>query len=449
MWLPGKTLATIKPDRPEEIIVPVNSRLSVILPFIILVVLFTVCVVRQVNSGTLSLPPQTNDDEWAYDNIAVNISSGKGFGLDYSGSEFRKPYEEHPSPVITEYLLSKQGMFTPTTFRAPLFPYFVAASYTVLGRNFEAVRLVNALFIALTGACACMLAMRISGITAGLFTALFFLIDPAVSYFAALYMSESMAVSLLTVAASIATVKEVSSRTIVILALILALALSCKFIFLFIVPFFAILPFLDRHKSPLTGTLTRSLLLLIIPLIFCSPWFVRNCIVSSHFMPLGTQGWTDFGFDYSDDALKNDGLWSERAMESLLNEPGKTETDRALLSKEKGMSWMHSNIHELPFLISGKIFSLWWKDPLSVQRVYVLIGFTGMLIFFRKRPAQVCLLICLGLTAAVGFTHNVMNGRFLFLVQPLLMALTGAALASLTTVVLKARHRQSRVQPSL
>ena len=139
-----RALGTIRALLAASEATPVVARLGwIVLPAIALVIrLAYVATLPPTNVVTFEADPIT------YDQIALNILSGKGF----SGASFYYP----------------PGSDVPTSFWDPLYPYFLAAVYAVFGHSIPAVRVVQALIGAGSVAMAWHIGRRLAGPTPGL-----------------------------------------------------------------------------------------------------------------------------------------------------------------------------------------------------------------------------------------------------------------------------------------
>ena len=88
-------------------------------------------------SHRLSGPPYSVlGDEPEYDNIAYQIWTRHRFAVDYQDPGFLKPYADAKLPDGQTYQQSVAGRLSGvTTYRPPLFPAIMAASYAIAGRS--------------------------------------------------------------------------------------------------------------------------------------------------------------------------------------------------------------------------------------------------------------------------------------------------------------------------
>ena len=168
-----RALGTIRALLAASEATPVVSRLGwIVLPAIALVIrLAYVATLPPTNVVTFEADPIT------YDQIALNILSGKGF----SGASFYYP----------------PGSDVPTSFWDPLYPYFLAAVYWAFGHSIPAVRVVQAFIGATSVAMAWHVGRRLAGPAAGLLTGAILAGYPFLLYYTGQLLTETLFIALI------------------------------------------------------------------------------------------------------------------------------------------------------------------------------------------------------------------------------------------------------------
>ncbi len=69
-----------------------------------------------------------------YENIAWNLSVGRGFSFDWTDPRWKSPYQEDGADRYAAQL-SRTSSHTPTTGRPPLLPWMIAAIYQIFPRG--------------------------------------------------------------------------------------------------------------------------------------------------------------------------------------------------------------------------------------------------------------------------------------------------------------------------
>ena len=401
---------------------PRDIMILTILVFIFMSILYLSATMIH---GGLNAPPQAGDGP-DYDVIAFQLAKGHGFSYDWDNVEYRAPYLTQPE--IYKYLLQRSGSAITAT-RPPLFPYIMAAIYSLFGRNFSLVRIFNCMAMALACTITFRIIVRRFGIIPGIFCCALFALDDRLRSYAPQIMTESLACllsSLVTwslfhyaenkkwlwvIFTGVFTGFAVLNRSILIVSLL----------FIFIIIY--LLSDRSEKKFWNRASLLQSSLFLIIALTLNVPWMIRNCIVSGEFYPLGTQGAINLSAAYSDQAIQNGGVWFSLTNAGFFNELAKTNTGfelelaKAHYSQSKAMEWIQKNYPKIPMLALRKIIDLW--VPRSYFQVILLfLGFIGLFFFPRRTDLLICLGLLLSNTTAIALTWSV-GDRFQIPIIPI------------------------------
>ncbi len=145
---------------------------------VIFLVAFGVITARIVRTGGLNRPP-AGGDERDYEALAFNIWKGRGFGFYWSDPEWQAPYLR--APATRRAVEGRASSYYPTTYRPPAFPTLWALTHAVMGRNFGAIRILNAALMAGAVALAALVALEFAGIPAAVLTMVALLLSPDVT----------------------------------------------------------------------------------------------------------------------------------------------------------------------------------------------------------------------------------------------------------------------------
>jgi 4-amino-4-deoxy-L-arabinose transferase-like glycosyltransferase len=423
-----------------------TSRIIKWLPVCVFILSFLTFMAPHVIRRDLGAPPEVGDPP-NYDAIALRLSQGKGFSVNWDDPTFRAPYLNQDTTGTYSFLYDWHGE-GPTAYRPPLFPLLMAASYRLFGRHFAPVRVMNILFIAMTVGLACWLIARRFGAIPGLLcTALLVFVDYRLRYYASFILTEGLACLLATAMlwALLRTLETRSRKWAGILGVMTALAFLDRTIFVFWVPPIAITVFLltrSRNQRWLgIDSLRLPFIFAAVFLIVALPWMIRNCVVLHRFEPLGTQGSINLISGYSYKALEFRGVWYNPDGFGFFDKlplEGKTPIEqerlKADLSRAEAMQWMVRNPLKIPRLAVLKAVNEWMPQSLlqMVLLGFAAIGFLVLLLQTRyEAAAYFCLLA--SATLAIAATYGA-GGRFLIPFIPMLAMLASLGLWSFILV---------------
>lgn len=372
--------------------------------------------------GVLHRPPHWDWDEWDYENIAFNLATGNGFSSNYASPEFRKPYIEQQSAEYAALLATDTPLY-PTTFRAPALPYLMSWIYRLLGRNFAAVRALNAFAIGASAALMVLLALEHGGMLLAALCWFMALADPLLGFYASHVLTEPLAVfgiALLIVQLSRSPTSRLGSWPAV--AITGAALIYLRSMFSLWLPFILLALYLrDRSRVALAQTAGAGALCLVLLI----PWAVRCSEVLGTVSPFGSQGGINLLVDYSDEILASRGLWrlddQRRVLQKLnMDGPWTAETQRQAnaLGPAVARRWITEHPEQIPTLVALKVSSLWWRDSPAPQRMLLFLSLLSLPLLPRRLRTPAVLLL-LASTFAVALTHNVINGRFFLPLHPL------------------------------
>ena len=98
------------------------------------------------------MTPGRGMDDVFYDNIAYNLAAGVGYQLDFQDEVWLEPYVQDNEDGKNDWI-KQTTVKGPTTTRAPGYPFLVSLIYRTIGHNWDAVRVLNAIILALGLAC--------------------------------------------------------------------------------------------------------------------------------------------------------------------------------------------------------------------------------------------------------------------------------------------------------
>lgn len=400
-----------------------NSRRRLVIFFIAFCTNFLILVSFIASNGA-TLPPEPGDGP-DYDNTALSLAHGEGFGYNWSSAEWRAPYLAANRDGVYDDLLERSGEFYRSAYRYPLFPTLVSTIY-YFDRNFAAVRVVNALCLALSS---CLLLYAARAWSSHLAVQFVFLgavlLDPELPRYGFEFMTEALC-SLLIAAVSLSLLrlaKAPSIRTNAWSGALMGLTILTRgptlLVFIVLIPL--VCYWNNSNRSRLVAIRDTAVFLLA-AIVFTAPWMVRNCVVLNAFLPFGTTSAINAPVGYSDSIIANNGIWTVQEADvavrkaiipAQLTDPTAIESVQASEGQRHAREWIADNKELLPKLVLIKIYSLWWGDATQYQRLLFLFSVPALILFRRSAFGLVTLAICLGITSGVALMYNAPIGRIL------------------------------------
>lgn len=402
-----------------------------------------------IENSSLRMPPELGDGP-DYDNLAINLALGKGFGFDWNEPVWRGPYDAEQYAG----LLQRQGDFYSSAYRPPLYPLVLAASYLTFGPNFSTPRILNALFLAITiTLCVLFLWQNFSGLAASA-AAILCTQDFSFRLWSHSFYAEALICLLVTALLLTFFSKQSPYKKALYAGLLIGCLCLSKSIFILWLPFIAFLLFWNTRIA-FSKPLKLQVYFLASFLIILTPWAIRNSLLSDGLLPLGTQGGPNLAYEYSDTALAAKGLWlgvyNSKALAEIYAQSQqysgfKQELVLNQLGTASAKSWITNNYHLLPKLFSYKVFGLWWRDTLLFQKFLVCLALCGLFWSYRNKRDlfYITAAFLLAQTLAVGLTHTVPAGRFLMPLYPVLLILAGITISAILENTSKTK-REARI----
>lgn len=441
------------------------------------------------------LPPKPVGDGPDYENIAYHISRGEGWSLDWTDPQWRAPYVNADVKAINSHDQNTHGLsvyaaqlersdgLAPTTARPPLFPAIVAAIYWVVERGptaFACVRLLLAASLAFAGATATALSARlVAAVTskawpvglAAAGTLLLALLDRTVRTYATDFLTEPLALLLVQLwlwcicelldvfgnnsqssiqAASAPRRRALATLSGILMALliytrsIMVLWLPGIWLLLWAAAWFRAAQLSQQPatkatagKTPHWQSLTLATRVIVVCVVLCVPWWVRNCVVLKTWMPLGTQGPITLLGGYSDEALAQFGEWQVEPEQRLRENAERElviEQDRSIPNREVRIArqasqqvrrWASEHIAQLPRLTTMRAINEWnpYTGRALAWKLLALLGLCWLAIVV-PRAAWLLGGILLLNTLCVMLLYSV-GGRFLVPLYGILYTLAG------------------------
>ncbi len=293
----------------------------------------------------LSLPQQFNiltADASEYDNLAVNMITGKG------------------------YVDSNTGL--PTSWRTPLYPIFLAGIYSVFGHSYLAVRIIQAIMSALL----CIFAFYIGktvfnrnvGFLSAIITAFY---QPYIFYVffggPAFILSENLFIFLLALLVFYLIknlFRDFSFKNNFMTGLLLGLLILTRpGIALF--PVFFMILILCKKEFSLWFTIKRFSCMFLGVSLIIMPWTIRNYVVQKAFIPFSTEG----GFvlySGNNPLVKGSGLVRLDSLitkEEMVRLGKMSEVQQDRVYRGYAKEYLKKNISHLPKLFFKKLLVLW------------------------------------------------------------------------------------------
>lgn len=407
---------------------------KIFLPFILLITLFASFLLVPLKNGTLSSPPQIGDGP-DYDCIAYQLAQGNGYSVDWNDAGFRKPYEGKSE---YGYLLKYTGKGK-TTERPPLLPVIMAVLYKVFGRGYQTIRVVICLMMALSATILFTISVERLGYWGATATTLLFVSYNDTWVYSNVILTEAPAC--LASAALLGTLFKVqetrSTKWVVLAGFLAAIAFYARSILICWFPAIVFVLYWIYHDTTQKASLQKRLMPVLVfcfsYLLITTPWFIRNCVVTGTFAPLGTMGSRNMPAAYSDEAVSYRGRWFDFSNTKLLHTSGKNSNINLIGSRKisadsqnAGIEWIKKNPRKVPLLMAFKTIDTWRPESKKQACMYLLM-LLGIFCYPIKRHLAILLCIIIANTFVVALTWSV-GGRFLFPTLPFMAMLAGGGL---------------------
>ena len=382
-------------------------------------------------------------DTQEYDSIALNVIRGRGYGIDYSDPEFRRPYEKHNDEGDYEELLSSKTGYQPSTYRPPVLPVALAITYSIFGRNFLAWRIIESLITAAGIAIVCSVAWRAFGPRVALLTAAIVFVSHSFIRYVANegLMTEPLAMVIAAVLLwSLSRLSETRApRYAAFAGVAFALLSLTRSFFVLWMPFLlAFIWWIARSRRAL-------LLCLVVAVGIPAPWWIRNCLVTRSFMPLGAPIRGAAHAAYSDLAVLHRGVWwrplRTQAETTYVHDLGYAckgcdDVQLAQYQKRGSRAWLSTHAAMVPKLMYWKLANtILFADEAGFIAPIFCLALAAPFVVWRRRQAvnTTVAFTCIGyvaLTLAVISITWSMGWRFMVPVEPELAMLVALPLTA-------------------
>lgn len=389
-----------------------------------------------------------------YDNIALNLARGRGFAIDYSDPEFRRPYELHQRDHDYSHVVNRHTPFQIATYRPPLLPALLALSYRVFGRNFLIWRFIQSILTALGMVFLFDLAMRAFGWRVALATLAVLLFSHSFLRYVARegVMTEPIGASLIAVLLwALGRFSQTDGRLLFAAEAGVAFALLClaRSFYVVWIPFVALyLAWIAWKIGASRSHIARAVsLFLVVAVALPMPWWIRNCVVTGAFLPLGAPEGGALHAAYSDQAVLHHGNWwmptTQQIENAYVHELGyscKGCDDVQLMRYESAgaRKWIVTHPWMVPKLAFQKLaITFRFADDAGAVAPLFLFALAAPLVLWRRRAyidrrvtIGVVLFIALNFLV-IAMTWTSQGWRLAVPVEPLIIMLAGVALATI------------------
>ena len=321
-----------------------------------LVVVFALALVIRVAYAFLApqvdpflIQDELHGDAADYDLLAQNLIQGRGF------TEY-PPYE-------------------PTSFRAPLYSFFLAGVYLIFGHSLTAVRLVQALLGALVCLFSVQIAARLFGSKVALFTGLGVALHPLMIYFGAWIITDTLFLALFTgtVLMALKLVEHPRAVAAVGTGACLGLSILTRPQSVLMLPLLLFWFILRSKETGLRAWLAPALLFVIATIAVLIPWTLRNYIVHGEWIFVSTQGGYTFNGANNPYAFGGHVPNYPPPIEGL----SEVELDREYY--RRGLDWIRSSPGDFVRLLPKKFVRLWSPVQVNTYEGEDFLPYAGLL----------------------------------------------------------------------
>ncbi len=229
--------------------------------------LFTLCLILRLLTG-ISIDAVTPIIKHAdvYSGIAINLTQGHGFVAEPDGE--------------------------PITWRAPLYPAFLAGVYMIFGvHHGPAVFVIQAMLDSITALLVWWMGSRLFGQSVGLLAAVAFALHPLSAYYSLRFMSEPLFTLAFTATAAtwVRAISDRSPVSFMIVGALIAIVALVKPVALGLWPFLAACALYRLRSQPVKALASVAALTIACALVL-APWTLRNYWVTGELIVVATGG---------------------------------------------------------------------------------------------------------------------------------------------------------------
>lgn len=369
------------------------------------------------------------DDGFDYDGLATRLIEGKGY-------------------------VDKDGEFT--AFRAPGYPFFLTAIYTIFGHHFLAVRFVQCLLNAVTIIFIFFITRLIFNQSAAIISALLFAVYPLFVYTTSTFFPTTVFIFLLSIIMFLilSIEKKQTTLKVVMLGVMLGLAALTVPTVLVFVPF-ALSWILFGRRNLNLKTIFSCVVILLSTILTLSPWLLRNFKVYHKPFVIATNGGYNFWMGNNQWASASSGNSIQRPEYLLkkLNQAG-SDTQKESIYYQDALEYIKKHPGRLVTLTFKKALNLWrlyptpdtgYKTNALLSKIIGAMSFgpvlflaiLGILLSWRQKKKYSILFILLFFSFTMMHSLFITKVRFRLPLDPYLIIIASYALSELKIKALK------------
>ncbi len=288
--------------------------------------------------------------------LAFVVIFGSTLSLKTSG------YDDYAVNLIAGHDYTRFADLHPDSDLPPLYPFFLAGVYLILGRSAITVALVQIVFDVITIAVLYAIGRRIAGPSVGLIAAALLAFYPYLLFQNLTVNDTGLFIMLLALGIWAAYHVQTGQnwRWVALAGLFFGTAALTKTLVILMLPLLA-LSWLVRFK--LRGLLPITAMGLIFVAVI-TPWIVRNTLVQKQFTLLSTNDGSNL-YQGNNPCVADlllagwDAQWS-----NCLNPepPGLTEVQSSAWFRDQALAYLSTHVDQIPRLMAAKLITLWSPD---------------------------------------------------------------------------------------
>jgi 4-amino-4-deoxy-L-arabinose transferase-like glycosyltransferase len=418
-------------------------------------VLFIFALITRVIYTSIAIdfgdPPIAGDGP-DYDNIAYHLTQGQGF-VEIWTEDTLAPYPS--DSALYAILVDRIGQPPIFGHRPPGYPLFLAGIYSVFGRDFAAVRLMQIIVDSASVVLLTLLGFRWHSRRIGWIAGVLAAVNPLLIYYARMLTAESASIFMLLVLALLVSSFERSRRPSGILAAGIALGalLMLKSAFVLCAPALAAILAWRHIKEPRYAAVAVSLLTLG-ALLVAGPWIVRNEAIFGRYT-ISSQGGLAFSQRNNEVIARTPycyGSWCPESVSEMIPASA-SENEKDRLGWEIGLSFVKDHPASFAKLSAYRVVRAFNPIPLgllsgdrfSEQYAAKIFGYawicpffaSGFLLGWRRMPLARDVTIALmgGMVCMLALASS--GPRFIVPGIPLLLIWTAFSLSLLPGAIRK------------
>lgn len=420
--------------------------------------------------GQMNAPPGATHDDMFFDNLALNLSEGKGFMFDFHRKDYRQRFLSQNEQGQHNWL-RKYRVKGRTSSRAVGYPATLAVLYKVFGWRWDVARWFNIIVMTIGLTALIAYALKRFGYLAASITLLVLILDFSIFSTVPHLATEPLGIVLVCFS-FIAMDFAIRGKRVWPFAvagfcfglLLLVRSNYAPWLPMMLLIFLGVL-FRQRHDFSKRKLIFKQTLAYFgVLVLLCAPWWARNCLVTKHFNPLGCEGKIALCGAYCDESYADRANWQPAVVSALKIELGKNprfdDMDKAetehyvgMESSNRAMTWVRNNPAKLPNLLLMRVVGHWsFYEPfpwwLHAANAYLLALAILGAILCRKEQGKLLLLILAMDTLVVMMTWP-HHGRYTIPIRPLIAMFFAYAVASILRAIYSRWMRKRAAAPSV